>query len=200
MPKGRYGRLPWFEPEEFDADQQALYEYVAHGPRMPAAKPFPLVDEAGRMFGPFNAFLSSPVLGKALHEVGKILRYQADYAPRVREIAILELSAIRRCDIEWYAHSPIGARAGLTDAELDAIRTGAPAPTFDRTETNVRKLTQSLARGGDIDDGLYAELAEALGDKVLFELVMLILYFDVLATTMKVFRAPLPVGREPWFG
>jgi alkylhydroperoxidase family enzyme len=201
MPQDRYGRLPWFEPAEFDPDQQALYEYVAHGPRMPATNVFPLVDDAGgRMFGPFNAFLASPVLGKALHEVGKVLRYQSGLTPRGREVAILELSVLRRCDIEWYAHSPIGAKAGLTEEELTAIRTGAPAPTLDRTETIVRRVTQSLARSRDIDDALYADAAAALGDRVLVDLVMLVMYFDLLASTMTIFRAELPAGRHPWFG
>jgi 4-carboxymuconolactone decarboxylase len=201
MPRDRYGRLPWYEPEEFDADQRTFYEYVAHGPRMPATTALPLVDPVGgRMYGPFNAFLSTPVLGKALHECGKILRYQTGFTARGREVAILELSALRRCGIEWYAHEPIGRRAGLTDEELTAIRTGAPAPTLDESETLIRQVTQSLLRSRDIDDALYAAAAAALGDKVLMEYVMLVCYFDMLATTMTVFRAELPAGKEPPFG
>jgi alkylhydroperoxidase family enzyme len=200
MPKDRYGRLPWYEPEEFDADQRALYEYVAHGPRMPATKSLPLVDPAGRMYGPFNALLATPVLGKQFHEVGKLLRYQTGFTERIREIAILELSVLRRCGIEWYAHEPIGRRAGLTDDELTAIRTGAPAPTLDPTETIVRHVTQSLLRSRDLDDALYAAALDALGEKVLMELLLLVGYFDMLATTMTVFRAELPAGKEPPFG
>jgi alkylhydroperoxidase family enzyme len=200
MPKARYGRLPWFEPAELDADQTALYEYVAHGPRMPATKALPLVDDEGRMYGPFNALLMTPVLGKQFHEVGKLLRYQTGFTPRGREVAILELSVLRRCGIEWYAHSPIGARVGLTDDELTAILTGAPAPTLDRSETIIRHVTQSLLRSRDIDDALYADAVEALGERVLMELLLLVGYFDMLATTMTVFRAELPAGKEPPFG
>jgi alkylhydroperoxidase family enzyme len=200
MPKDRYGRLPWFEPAELDADGRALYEYVAHGPRMPATKALPLVDEEGRMYGPFNALLMTPVLGKQFHEVGKLLRYETGFTARGREVAILELSVLRRCGIEWYAHEPIGRRAGLTDAEIDAIRTGAPAPTLDRSEQIIRSVTQSLLRARDVDDALYAAAVESLGEKVLMELLILIGYFDMLATTMTVFRAELPAGREAPFG
>jgi alkylhydroperoxidase family enzyme len=199
MPE-RYGRLTWFEPESLDDQQRVLYDVITQGRRLPGGGLLPRQDDAGRLFGPFNALLVSPAFGKAFHEAGNELRHRATYTPRCREIAILELAVLRRCGFEWRAHEGNGRGSGLTEDELTAIRTGAPAPTLDRAETLVREVAQALVRGRDIDDALYAAAAGALGERALFEIVMLICYFDTLAMAIGVFRATLPPGFEPPFG
>jgi hypothetical protein len=196
----RYGRLTWFEPKNFDADQRALHEYITGSRRLSGADSLPRNDDTGRLYGPFNALLASAKFGRAFHEAGNVLRHEATYAPRCREVAILELAALRRNGFEWRAHEPAGRNAGLTEDELTAIRTGAPAPTLDPTETLVRAVAQSYARSGDLDDALYAAAVDALGERALFELVMLLCYFDTLATAITVFRAKLPPGHEEPFG
>jgi alkylhydroperoxidase family enzyme len=200
MPAARYGRLTWFDPETFDADQRALYALLTQGNRIAGGASLPRTDETGRLYGPYNALLASPKFSRAFQEAGNVLRREGAYTERCREIAILETAVLRRCDFEWHAHEPPGRTVGLTDDELTAIRTGAPAPTLDATETLVRNVAQALARGRDLDDALYAEASAALGERALFELVMLVGYFDLLATVIGVFRASLPPGKQPVFG
>ncbi len=191
------------EPEEFDADQRAFYEFLTQEPRLKAASDdlrLPLVDERGRLYAPFNIMVTSPLAGAALHQVGGHLRHRAGYTDRVREIAVLELAVIRRSGTEWHAHEPYARNGVLTDDEIEAIRSSAPAPTFDASETIARKIVQSLLRSKDIDDGLYAEASAVFPPRVLIELVMLVLYFDLLATSINVFRAAIPAGRPAPFG
>jgi alkylhydroperoxidase family enzyme len=196
----RYGRLTWFEPATFDDAQQALYDYLTQGARIAGPDSLPRTDAAGRLYGPYNALLASPAFSRAFQEAGNVLRRDATYTPRCREIAILELAALRRCGFEWHAHEPPGRAVGLTGDEIAALRSGAPAPSFDAMETLVRAVTQALVRARDLDDDLYARAVAALGERALFELVMLVSYFDTLAVAIGVFRAELPPGREPPFG
>jgi len=201
MPKEMDGRLPRLEPAEFDADQRAFYEFLTQEPRLPSAtKRLPLVDEHGRLYAPFNIMAGSPLAGAALHQVGGHLRHRAGYTDRVREIAVLELAVIRRSATEWHAHEPYARSGVLTDDEITAIRMSAPAPTFSHAETVARKIVQSLLRSKDIDDALYAEAEAAFSTRVLIELVMLVLYFDLLATSINVFRAAIPDGKPSPFG
>jgi alkylhydroperoxidase family enzyme len=200
MPAERYGRLTWFEPETFDDDQRTLHEYLTGGHRIAGADSLPRTDASGRLYGPYNALLASPVFSRAFQEAGNVLRRDATYTPRCREIAILELAALRRCGFEWHAHAPAGRAVGLTPEELTALRTGAPAPTLDATETLVRRIAQALVRARDLDDALYEQAVAALGERALFELIMLVSYFDTLAVAITVFRAQLPPGREEPFG
>jgi 4-carboxymuconolactone decarboxylase len=196
----KHGRLPWFTPDELDLDARTLYDAITGGPRAQVARPFPLTDEDGRLNGPFNAMLLSPEVGSALQELGAAIRYRSSLAARSREIAILELSVLRRAAFEWYAHERVGKAAGLTDDELAALRDAAPAPTLDANETLVRKLVGTLVRERDLDDIAYAGAVKALGERALMELITLVGYYDLLALGLRVWRTPLPAGAEPAFG
>lgn len=197
--KSAHGRLPWFAPEDLDADARELYERIVGGPRTQVPRAFPLTDEAGRLNGPFNAMLLSPEIGSALQELGAAIRYRSNLAPRAREIAILEVSVLRHSSFEWYAHARVGELAGLTAAEIAALHDGQPAPTLDATETLVRKLVRVLVRERDLDDATFAAAANTLGDRVLMELIALVGYYDLLALSLRVWRTPLPAGAEAPF-
>jgi 4-carboxymuconolactone decarboxylase len=195
----RHGRLPWFAPRELDASARALYDRIAGGVRAQGPQAFRLTDEAGRLHGPFNAMLLSPEVGGAMQELGAAIRYRSALAPRAREIAILEVAALRRSAFEWFAHERVGKQIGLSGAELAALRDGTPAPTLDATEALVRDVVRRLLRDRDLDDATFAAAVNALGQRVLMELIALVGHYDLLALSMRVWRTPLPAGTESPF-
>ena len=197
--KSAHGRLPWFAPQDLDADARRLYERIVGGPRTQVPRAFPLTDEAGRLNGPFNAMLLSPEVGSALQELGAAIRYRSELSARAREIAILEVSVLRHSSFEWYAHVRVGQLAGLTAAEIDALRDGLPAPTLDATESLIRELVRTLVHERDLDDATFARAAQQLGHRVLMELIALVGYYDLLALSLRVWRTPLPAGADAPF-
>ena len=194
-----HGRLPWLAPQDLDADARRLYERIVGGPRTQVPRAFPLTDEAGRLNGPFNAMLLSPEVGSALQELGAAIRYRSTLSPRAREIAILEVSVLRHSSFEWYAHVRVGEQAGLTAAEIAALRDGLPAPTLDATESLMRELVRELVRERDLDDATFAAASQQLGNRALMELVALVGYYDLLALSLRVWRTPLPAGADAPF-
>ena len=196
----QHGRLRWFEPQELDASQRALYERIVGRPRLQGASAPSLTDDAGRLHGPLNAMLLNPAVGGAQLELGTRVRFDTRFTARAREIAILELSAQRRCGFEWCAHEPTGRKAGLTDAELAAIRTGEPAPTFDAEEALVRELVGTLVRERDLDDATFARATATLGEGKLMDLVAIVNYYDSVALSLAVWRPPYPPGAKSPFG
>ena len=195
-----HGRLPWPAPHELDAGARALYDRIAGGVRAQGPQAFALTDEDGRLHGPFNALLVSPEIGTAIQELGAAIRYKSGLTARAREIAILELSVLRRSAFEWYAHERVGKQAGLTDAEIAALHAGVTAPTLDATETLVRELVRTLVRERDIDDVTFARAENAVGERVLMDVIALVGYYDLLALSLRVWRTPLPAGAEAPFG
>ena len=192
-----HGRLPWPRPEELDAPRRAVYDAIAAGPR--ATGPFRLVDEEGRLEGPFNAMLVSPGVGLALQELGAAVRYRTSLTDRAREIAILALAALRRSDYEWYAHERVGRRAGLTDVEMATLQAGGTPTTLSDQERVVLETSRELAGGGDLDDDAFAAAESTLGRELLAELVVLVGYYDLLALSLRVWRTPLPAGETSPF-
>ena len=194
-----HGRLPWFAPHELDASARALYDRIAGGPRGHGPQAFALADEGGRLHGPFNAMLLSPEVGNALQELGAAIRYRSGLTPREREIAILELSVLRRSAFEWFAHEHVGKLAGLSEAEIAALRAGSSATTLDATESLVRDLVRTLVRERDLDDPAFAAASKMLGERVLMDLIALVGYYELLALSLRVWRTPLPAGSESPF-
>jgi alkylhydroperoxidase family enzyme len=143
--------------------------------------------------------LFSPVVGEAVQAVGAAIRYGSELAPRLREIAILELARCRRSEFEWHAHAPIAAAAGLTPADLDALRTGRPLE-LPADEALARQVVTVLLESGDLDDELFGRAQAQFGASGLSELLTLVGYYELLALSLRVWRTPLPAGAETVFG
>lgn len=188
-------------PAELTREQRELYDAVTTGPRATGHQHFRLVTADGRLEGPFNGFLLQPALGSRLQALGAAIRFETRLPDRCREIAILVVAATWRSGFEQHAHEPIARAAGLGDAQLEAIRSGSAADTArnwpDRTEHATVRVARSLAENGDLDDDLYREAVDVLGEAGLFEVMTLVGYYAALAMQLRVFRVPARSDDEP---
>ena len=189
----RIGKLA---PSSLDEEQRSLYDAIAGGRRAQGPQLFRLVDENGRLEGPFNAFLLQPRLGSALQALGSSVRYDTRLDDRCREIAILVVAAHWRSDFEWYAHEAVARSAGLDDADLAAVREGRHT-ALTGPEAVVARTAAALVVRGDLDDAEYLEAVEVVGTAGLFELLTLVGYYATLALQLRVFRVPAPDDAAP---
>jgi 4-carboxymuconolactone decarboxylase len=187
-------RLAKLPPAELDERQRALYDDIAGGRRREGPQAFRLVDDEGRLEGPFNAFLLQPALGSAWQALGAAVRYDTALPDRSREIAILVVAATWDCAFERHAHEAHGRAVGLTDAELAAVRTSTYDVLPATAERVVARTVAALARRGDLDDTEYAEVVAAVGLPATFELLTLVGYYAALALQLRVFRVATPNG------
>ena len=188
-------RLPALNPDELTPEQRDVYDAIVGGPR--PGNVFSFRDEEGRLLGPFNAMLYSPAVGGPLQELGAALRFRTSFTKREREIATLVVAAWFRSDYEWYAHERIGRRAGLTEDELTALRTGVDPVLADARERIVYAAARTLAADGDLTAPMFAEATASLGRSAVVELVSLVGYYSALALQLRVFRVGLPDGAPP---
>jgi alkylhydroperoxidase family enzyme len=189
-----YGRLPWLEPGDLSREQREVYDQIVSSRNGMARRASPVTDGRGRLHGPFNAMLFSPAVGAALQELGRALRSRGVLPGRLREAVILDIARIRESSFEWYAHVPPGREAGLTTAELGAIRAGRRAPTMTGAEQLALDLVPALLARRDVaDDELRPVLAE-LGEAGVCELICLVGYYDLLALSLRIWQIPMPEG------
>jgi 4-carboxymuconolactone decarboxylase len=173
-------------PHDLTDEQRVLYNTIVGGPRAAGPQHFALTAPDGSLRGPFDALLLSPSVGAALQEVGAALRYRTALTDRSREIGILLVAARWDSAFERESHEPIGRAAGLTDAELAAIREQDVA-AFGGEEDVVARTVLALL-DGDLDEEQWAEASGVLGDAVVFELTTLVGYYSTLALQLRVFR------------
>jgi 4-carboxymuconolactone decarboxylase len=189
---GQTARLAKLTPGALDADQRAVYDSIAGGRRAQGPQLFRLTDDRGGLEGPFNAFLLQPRLGGALQALGSAVRYETALSDRARELAILVVAQVWDSDFEWYAHEAVGRHVGLTDDELDTVRSASFESLPDERERVVAQTAHILAAASDLDDDAYARAVDVLGRPQLFELLTLVGYYATLALQLRVFRVPTP--------
>jgi AhpD family alkylhydroperoxidase len=192
----QHGRLHWFTPDELDERQRAFYDRLLAGPRDKKG----VVDGSGRLIGAFNARLLDPPVGTAIQELGAALRFGTVLSDRQREIAILTVAQAEQCSYEWNAHAEVGRRVGLTEAELEALRTGRGlGPEASPEENLTWQVVRTLATAGDLPDAGYDEAVRVLGEPALFDLISLTGHYRHTALAIRVWRVPLREGETKVF-
>lgn len=192
-------RLAGFHPGDLSEEQSAVYRTISGGPRAAGPQLFALTDGEGRLRGPFNAMLLSPPVGAALQAVGAAVRYQSSLSDRVREMAVLLVAAHWDSAFEREAHEAVGRACGLTEEELDSLRSGALPSLTDPDETIALRTTASLLRSSTLSDDEYGTAVSVIGERGLFELTTLVGYYSTLALQLRVFAGeegePKPSAR-----
>lgn len=188
-------RLRKLHPSELSVEQRNVYDAIVSGRRSVGAGARYLLDEAGRLEGPFNAMLLNPRVGEALQALGAALRYESSFGGRAREVAVLEVARHCRCEYEWLVHEQVGAAEGLSGEELQAVRCGRRAGSLSELECCVRDVVRELLEKQDLGERSFLKAQEALGLPGLQELVTLVGYYELLALFLRVWRVDLPNDR-----
>jgi 4-carboxymuconolactone decarboxylase len=191
-------RLPVLSSDEMTSEQVVLYREILGGPRGQGPRAVLLASGAGGLAGPFNAMLYAPSVGHALQELGTAIRFRTELAPRVREMAILVVAQAWDSAYVRESHELLGRDAGLTDAEIEALRAGADPGFADKQEqvaySVVRALTGPGPKSADLDDQEYDTAVAVLGERALVELSTLVGYYATLALQLRIFRVSGPAS------
>lgn len=119
---------------------------------------------------------------------------------REREIVIHRTCALNGCGYEWGVHAAIFAGpAGLDAEQLAATTAPGIAPCWAPREALLIAFCDAVHARADIDDALWAHLAEAFGEEARIELMMLAGFYrtvSLLANGLRLapepFAAPFP--------
>jgi 4-carboxymuconolactone decarboxylase len=184
-------RLERFEVAGLDPDQRKIYDQLLSR-RAGKPQPYPLVDDRGRLEGPTNAWLLSPPIAEAFERLGAALRFELSIGHRIREIVTLQVAHHRDSPYEKYAHRLSAPHAGLSATEIEDLCAGRDPGLADKRERLAHIVTRTLIDEGDLDDETYEQAVALLGVRGVFEITVLIGYYEMTATQLAVFGVPSP--------
>ncbi len=161
--------------------QREVHDTIVSGPR-------------GSVRGPFLTWLRNPEMADAAQKLGEYCRFNTRISRDLAEIAILVTGAHYRTEFEYWAHSELAREAGVPDAVIEAIRTGAD-PDFetDLAATVYRTARALNARHRLTDDEYEAALA-ILGEEGIVDVISLCGYYALVSLTLNVAEVPTPDG------
>lgn len=150
--------------------------------------------------GPLALWLHRPELALATQTLGSYLRFETTLGPKLTELAILTTAKVWQSEFEWYAHKPMAIAAGLSEAVIEAVRIGAPAPYETDEERAVHAFAFEAATERRVSDDLYERTLDGIGQDRLVDLVALIGYYGFVSLTLNTFNILPPEDASREFG
>lgn len=103
-----------------------------------------------------------------------------DLPPILREVAILRVGYLSKSAYEVFHHEAMGREAGLTAAQIDAIRAGKPNPVLNEAQQAVMEFADDIILNVRAGDATLAAVRKHLSDRSLVDLIMVIgLYMTI---------------------
>jgi 4-carboxymuconolactone decarboxylase len=177
-------RAPELSRDTMTAEQQAVHDAIAGGPR-------------GGVRGPFNVLLHSPKLADAVQSLGSYVRFECAVPWKLREMAILVTAKHWTAQYEWFAHEKIAREAGLDEGIIEAIRTGRKPPFTEDAEEVVWRFATELYEKRRVSDEVFAAAEKLFGVSGVVDLVGLMGHYNVIAMTLNAFDVEVPDGSRP---
>lgn len=155
---------------------------------------------AGRVAGtnPPNLFMT---LGRHPRLFRGWLRFAGRLMPRgtlprrETELVILRVAHLRGCEYEFSHHVKLGARAGVTRADVDRVVEGPAAAGWPPRERALLEAVDELHERGDLTDARWDALREHVDERGLIEFVFLVGHYEMLATVLLTLRVQ-PDGKR----
>ena len=160
-------------PDQLDPAQSAIYQSI--------------LSTRGNVEGPFLAWLLAPGLADPAQRLGAFCRYGTSLALVESELLILLVAAGFDCVGEQQIHEPIAIGAGLSEAAVDAIRTGATPELATPRQRMLLRMATALIRTNRIPESVYGEATAEFGQTGVVEIVGVIGYYALVAMTLNAF-------------
>ena len=179
-------RLPLPKREDLDEVGRQHYDRVSA----------PGASIAG-LQGPSGIQLYSPRTAEHVRALNRYLRYEAGFASRVREIAILTTAREMDSQFEWVAHEPEALKEGVAVAVIDVIKHRKSTAGLDETDATVIELGRQIFRDHKVTPETFAKVKALFGPNKLVELVMLMGNYAGTAALLTAVDMQLHPGQKP---
>jgi len=104
----------------------------------------------------YKALANHPQLVAAWSEFSKTLRHDTRTPRALRELVILRGAQLMRSEYEWAQHLPMARKAGVSEAQIQALASWRTSPLFDEREKAALALGEAVTQG-DVTEKIYAE-------------------------------------------
>lgn len=110
--------------------------------------------------------------------------FKSSLEPRDREILILRIAHLCRSDYEWGQHLSIARDAGLSDAEIEAVRSGTEAEGWSAADKALLTATDELHGASCITPDTWTALAQHYSEDQILDIIFTVGNYNMLAMAL----------------
>ena len=150
--------------------------------------------------GPYNPLMRSPVLGQRLFDLFHYLRWETSVPIKLNEFAILIIGRQWRSQVEWYAHAPLAAKAGLNADIIAELKAGKRPSNMAEDEAVVYDFVTELTTTHVVSDETYARAKKVFKDQQIVDLTAVAGNYVMVAMVLAMAEETVPASKgEPPF-
>jgi alkylhydroperoxidase family enzyme len=140
------------------------------------------LDPSGEPLAIFATLARQPRLLRRVNALGGYFLAHSLLPFRDREIVVLRTSALSHSHYEASQHRLIGARAGLTPAEIEAaLEVEGDTHKWSTADGALLALVAELFTTDDVSDAIWEQLGQSYDDDQRIELILLVGFYRMLA-------------------
>ena len=147
-----------------DSPNSAIWDRLERERKLPTANIFLALTQTPDLLDGFltyaNALRSSPL------------------SPRLRELAILIVGHLTKSRYEIAHHQSHGLKAGLTQAQLDAVPDFETSPLYSAEEKAVMAFAKESTLKVEISNATWSKTAAFLGEPEMIALVLVVAWYN----------------------
>jgi alkylhydroperoxidase family enzyme len=125
-----------------------------------------------------------------------VLRGGNSLSDRQREIMVLRVGWLCRAGYEWVAHVEIGKDAGLTDAEIEQLKTGSSHPDWEPGDRDLVRAAEEIHADRFVSDETWNALSTHLDRNQCMDVVFTVAQYELVCTILNSFGVQFDGDRE----
>jgi 4-carboxymuconolactone decarboxylase len=129
-----------------------------------------------------KSFAHAPEGLSAIVELGRYCRYGTDLTELQKELVILITG--RGIDYAWHHHAPLGRQAGLSEAQLDALRAGGRPEGLSETDAALCDYVFAYAALKGVPQPLFDRIAALLTPRQITDINIIAGYYLCIASSI----------------
>jgi len=149
--------------------------------------------------GPYNPLMRSPVLGQRLFDLFYYLRWQTSVPTKLNEFAILIIGRQWRSQVEWFAHAPLAAKAGLSPDIIAELKEGKRPSKMAEDEALTYDFVTELSTTQKVSDETFARAKKIFNDQQIVDLTAVSGNYVMVAMILAMAEETVPPGKEEPF-
>jgi alkylhydroperoxidase family enzyme len=173
-------------------------------PRVPTGAPETLQGEArqildrstlnGRTLNIFTTLIHHPKLMKRWQVFGSHVLNKSTLPPRDRELLILRIGWLCRCEYEFGQHVVIGKEAGLSDEEIERIARGPDATGWEPFDATLLRAADELHGDAFLSDETWQALAQRYDTRQMIDVVFTVGQYNLVSMALNSLGVQLDEG------
>jgi 4-carboxymuconolactone decarboxylase len=144
----------------------------------------------GRPVNLYRALGNHPALVAAWTEFANAIRHESRTPRVLRELMILRGGQLQRSEYEWAQHLKMARKAGVREAQIEALAHWRDSTEFDARERAALLLTEAVT-AGNVSDAVYAEVSKTFDHSEYVELCITAAFYCMVGRMLDAMRVEL---------